>query len=244
MDYTRWRSLIHPTDYVLVSSAIQDFTLVSLQHPDEYPMNEGRIVSDKGLTIDINEFDSYFKESQVDYSTALHCQLQGSAYLVGPLPRVNLNFNLLPDPIKKLIAQTDIQFPSKNMFHSIVARCVEIYYSMLEAIRIMKNYVYPEQSHIKITPKAGIGFGCTEAPRGLLWHRYEFTNDGLVKSSRIVPPTSQNQARSEEDLRYSLENYGLQHSDEALRLHGEMIVRNYDSCIPCSTHFLKIKVDR
>ena len=222
----------------------QNFIYVSLRHSDEYPMNEGRIVSNKGLDIDISEFEQYFKESQVPYSTALHCCLLDDAYLVGPLARVNLNYDLLPRQIKKLMDQTSIQFPSNNMFHSIVARCIEIHYSMLEAIRIMETYVYPEKPHASVTPKSGIGFGCTEAPRGILWHRYEFTSDGLVKSSRIVPPTSQNQGRIEKDLRQSLETYGLHHSDEELRLQSEMIIRNYDPCISCSTHFLKIKVDR
>lgn len=222
----------------------QHFTSVSLHHPNEYPMNEGRIVSDGGLDIDKNEFEEYFQESQVPYSTALHCRLQGNTYLVGPLARINLNYNLLPDPIKHLVEKTTIQFPSNNMFHSIIARCIEVYYSMIEAVRIMEDYRYPEQPFIPIKQKSGIGFGCTEAPRGLLWHRYAFDSDGLVKSSRIVPPTSQNQGRIEEDLRHGLESYGLEHSDEALRHQGEMIIRNYDPCISCSTHFLKINVDR
>lgn len=222
----------------------QDFISVSVHHSNEYPMNEGKIISNTGLNIDNSEFENYFKESQVSYSTALHCQLQNQSYLVGPLARVNLNYDLLPNEIKKLVDQSDIQFPSNNMFHSIIARCMEVYYSMIEAIRIMKNYIYPDASFIKMTPRKGIGFGCTEAPRGLLWHRYELTEEGLVKSSRIVPPTSQNQGRIEEDLRVTLEDYGLNHSDQALRKKSEMIIRNYDPCISCSTHFLKIKVNR
>lgn len=222
----------------------QEFISVSLRQPNEYPMNIGRIVSSHGLNIDIKEFEQHFKESQVPYSTALHCQLNGESYLVGPLARVNLNFDLLPEQIKKMIAQADIQFPSSNMFHSIVARCIEVYYAMIEAIRIMQDYIYSDHSQVTMTPQAGVGFGCTEAPRGLLWHRYEFTDDGLVKSSKIVPPTSQNQGRIEEDLRNTLESYGLDRSNEELRLKSEMVVRNYDPCISCSTHFLTITVTR
>jgi sulfhydrogenase subunit alpha len=222
----------------------QEFTSVSLSHPDEYPMNKGRIKSDGDLDIDISEFEEHFKETQVDYSTALHCQLQGKPYMVGALARVNINYHLLPQEIKNIVEKTDIRFPSNNMFHSIVARCIEVYYCMLEGIRIMKNYVYPKSSYISMTAKPGIGFGCTEAPRGLLWHRYEFSQHGLVVSSKIVPPTSQNQARIEQDLRQGLEDYGLHHSDEELRSRSEMIIRNYDPCISCSTHFLTIKVDR
>ena len=130
------------------------------------------------------------------------------------------------------------------MFHSIIARALEIYYAMLEAIRILENYVYTDTPHSELTPRAGVGFGCTEAPRGMLWHRYEFNDQGLVTSSRIVPPTSQNQARIEEDLRETLLQFGLHHDNATLRLKSEMVIRNYDPCISCSTHFLQLSVDR
>lgn len=222
----------------------QQFTSVALQHANEYPMNEGRIVSDSGLDLDSSEFDNYFKEFQVPYSNALHCQLQGNNYLVGPLARVNLNFQQLPAVIRNFLTKTGISFPSNNMFHSIVARCIEVYYAMIEAIRIMKAYQLPEQSSMSFKAKSGVGYGCTEAPRGLLWHRYEINEDGLVKSARIVPPTSQNQGRIEADLRDTLTVYGLQHSDLELRLMSEKIIRNYDPCISCSTHFLQLNVIR
>jgi coenzyme F420-reducing hydrogenase alpha subunit len=222
----------------------QDFNSVSLKHPNEYPMNEGQIVSSAGLDIDISQFEQYFKESHVEHSTALHCALEGRSYLVGPLARVNLNFEILPTKIKNIIKKSQISFPSKNMFHSIIARSIEIYYSMLEAIRIMKGYYLPTTPFVKSSVKAGIGYGATEAPRGLLWHRFEFSDDGLVTSSRIIPPTSQNQFQIEEDLKHTLEEYGLNHSDAELRLKSEMVIRNYDPCISCSTHFLTLKVDR
>lgn len=221
-----------------------DFTCVSLRHADEYPMNEGRIASDKGLDIAIHEFDEHFKEFQVPYSNALHCLLQGKPYLVGPLARININYERLPLQIKNFLHQTGIRFPSKNMHHSIIARAVEIYYCVIEAQRILEHYLYPESSHIDIKPRSGKGYGCTEAPRGLLWHCYEIDKKGLVKSARIVPPTSQNQARIEDDLRYSLQQFGLDKSDDDLRSYSEMIIRNYDPCISCSTHFLTFKVKR
>ncbi len=221
----------------------QAFTCVSLHHPSEYAMNEGRIISSSGLDIDNTDFDQHFKETQVAYSTALHCTLDGKSYLTGPLARVNNNYAELPAQVKQKIEQCGIPFPSQNMFHSIVARAIEIYYAMHEAIRIMQNYTV-DTAHVDYIAQAGVGFGATEAPRGLLWHRYELDANGLVKTSRIVPPTSQNQARIEEDLRLSLEKYGLEHSDQELRLHSEMTIRNYDPCISCSTHFLTLNVNR
>jgi coenzyme F420-reducing hydrogenase alpha subunit len=224
--------------------AHEDFVSVALQHPHEYPMNEGQIVSSNGLNILAPAFEDHFEEFQLPHSTALHSTFAGRPYLVGPLARMNLNLDCLPAEIQPLLADAGIQFPSQNMFHSIIARCIEVYYCMLEAIQIMKAYALPSQSRVPLTPKAGVGFGCTEAPRGLLWHRYEFDEKGLVTDSKIVPPTSQNQARIEQDLIHGLQTYGLDHSDAELRAQSEMIIRNYDPCISCATHFLTLKVDR
>lgn len=222
----------------------QDFTSVALQHPDEYPMNEGRIISSQGLDIAISDYQQHFQESHTPHSTALHSHLHGKPYLVGPLARMNLNYAKLPTAVTETIEASPIRFPSRNVFHSMVARAAEIYFALLEAIAILESYQTPVQAHVPITPLAGIGYGCTEAPRGILWHRYELNAEGLVTSATIVPPTSQNQARIEEDLRLSLEKFGLEQEDEALRLHGETVIRNYDPCISCATHFLKLKVHR
>ena len=221
-----------------------DFTCVSLRHPNEYPMNEGQLVSNQGLALSINCFDDYFKESQVPYSNALHCLLEGKPYLVGPLARVNNNYDRLPTQIHDLLDHIGLHFPSQNMTHSIIARAIEIYYCVLEAQRILESYVYSESPHLDIQPQAGKGYGCTEAPRGLLWQCFEMDKSGDVQSARIVPPTSQNQARIEEDLRLSLQQFGLDQSEDALRAFSEMIIRNYDPCISCSTHFLTLKIDR
>ncbi|MHB8250995.1 nickel-dependent hydrogenase large subunit, partial [Acidithiobacillus sp.] len=135
-------------------------------------------------------------------------------------------------------------FPSRNMFHSIVARAAEIHYALLEANRLLEDYTEPEAPFVPAVPRVGIGYGCTEAPRGLLWHRYDLDAAGQVLHARIVPPTSQNQARMEADLRHSLETLGLDRDDETLRQQAEMVIRNYDPCISCATHFLKVRVER
>lgn len=221
----------------------QRFTAVALRHDSEYPMNQGRLISGQGLDADIAAFDDYFTEQHVAHSTALHCHLQGKAYLVGPLARVNLNFDRLPVLVRTALLDTGIEWPSANMFHSVVARAAEIYYAFLEAIRILEHYT-PESPCVAVQPRAGVGYGCSEAPRGVLWHRYETNQQGDVVSARIVPPTSQNQARIEEDLHASLQRFGLQRSDAELRLRAETVIRNYDPCISCSTHFLDLRVHR
>lgn len=121
---------------------------------------------------------------------------------------------------------------------------MEILLALHEALRLLDAYRVPDSPWVAVTPRAGVTTGYTEAPRGLLWHRYEIDDEGRVLSARIVPPTSQNQARIEEDLRLSLLNFGLDHADDALRLHCEKVIRNYDPCISCATHFLRMNVDR
>lgn len=222
----------------------QEFVSVALHHPDEYPMNEGRIVTSSGLDIDISEYQAHFREHHAPHSTALHSLLHGEPYLVGPLARLNLNHAQIPDHMLKLCAPHHIQFPSQNMFHSIVARAIEILYALEEAISILETYAVPNNSFTVGHVRPGTGYGCTEAPRGILWHRYEINAEGNITNAIIIPPTSQNQGRIEQDLRNSLTRLGLDNDDDVLRLHGEKVIRNYDPCISCATHFLKLKIER
>jgi sulfhydrogenase subunit alpha len=221
----------------------QAFTSVALRHADEYPMNEGRIVSSDGLDIGVEEYETQFREFQVPWSTALYSLLREQPYLVGPLARLNLNHDRLPDAVQEVLRETGIEFPSRNMFHSIVARAVEIYYALLEAIRLLEPDDGMACAAPPPAPRAGTGYGCTEAPRGLLWHRYSTDAQGRIVSARIVPPTSQNQARIEADLRVSLESHGLARPTEELRHRAETVIRNYDPCISCATHFLRLRID-
>lgn len=222
----------------------QQFVSVAMRHDSEYPMYAGRLVSDAGLDISVDQYEQHFRETHEPHSTALFSYLDGRPYLVGPLARLNLNLDRLPESSRVLLEETGIRFPSRNMFHSILARAVEIHVALVEAIRLLEEYERPEMPYVPVTPRNGTGYGATEAPRGILWHRYDMSEDGLVRFSRIVPPTSQNQARIEEDLHRSLLAVGLDKDDETLRLHCEMVIRNYDPCISCATHFLDLQVDR
>ena len=222
----------------------QDFVTVSLRHSTEYPMNEGRVVSSAGLDIEPCDYLHHVHELQVPHSTALHALLHDRPYLVGPLARMNLNFDHLPIELKDLLNGAGITFPSQNMFHSIVARAAEIWFVIDEASRLLQDYSIPANPAVKWEPLAGSGIAATEAPRGLLWHEYQLDNNGRIRKARIIPPTSQNQARIEEDLRRSLQLFGLDQNDDALRLHGETVIRNYDPCISCATHFLRLDIER
>lgn len=222
----------------------QVFSCVAMRHAEDYAIHEGCIVSSAGLDIRPQAYAQHFTEHQEPHSTALYSLLQGKPYLVGPLARLNLNADRLPTPVAVLLAATGIDWPSANMFHSIVARAIEVYFALIESIRLLEQYRYPVAPAVTVTPRAGIGYGCSEAPRGVLWHRYEVDDRGLIVNARIVPPTSQNQARIEEDLRLSLQAFGLDHRDGELRLHCERVIRNYDPCISCATHFLRLKAER
>jgi sulfhydrogenase subunit alpha len=222
----------------------RDYTFVALRNDGEYPFNGGRIASNRGLDIAPAEYDGHFEEIHVARSTALHARLRGGgSYLTGPLARYSLNFDRL-SPIAKEAARNSGLGPTcTNPYRSIVVRAVEVLYACDEALRIIEAYEDPEQPAVPLEPRAGIGFGATEAPRGLLYHRYRLEADGTIAEARIVPPTSQNQASIEEDLVNFISGF-LDLPDEALRQRCEQTVRNYDPCISCSVHFLRLEMDR
>lgn len=222
----------------------QDYEFVSLRHPDEYPFNEGRIVSNKGLDIPIREYEDNFVEEHVPYTNALQSYIKGrGSYMVGPLARINLNYDKLWDRTRDTLKSIGFKVPCRNPFKSIIARCAEIVYSFEEALRIVDEYKEPEKPKVDYEVKAGRGYGCTEAPRGSLYHRYDVAADGTVLSARIVPPTAQNQKRMEDDLRaMALSVMKLPYEKAVWRF--EQAVRNYDPCISCATHFLRLEVDR
>ncbi len=224
--------------------AADAFTSVAMTSNSEYPFHTGQLSSSLGLNISAAEWEQHFREEQAPHSTALWSFLDDQPYLVGPLARVNLNAGQLPASIVTRLERQGLGFPSHNMFHSMLARAIEIEIAIEEALAISGSYRLPESPFVQVTPKAGIGYGMTEAPRGLLWHRYETDAEGLIRSARIVPPTSQNQARIEQDLHRSLELFGLDRDEDELRLHCEKIIRNYDPCISCATHFLTLKLER
>jgi coenzyme F420-reducing hydrogenase alpha subunit len=222
----------------------RDYEFVALRHPDEYPLTEGRLVSNRGLDIDISEYNAHFVEEHVEHSTALHSFLrERGAYFVGPLARYNLNFDKLPTIVQKAAKAIKLEMPVKNPFKSIIVRSLETLYAVDEALRIIKAYQPPEQPYIEVTPRAGTGFGCTEAPRGILYHRYALADDGSILSAQIVPPTAQNQTTIEDDLR-EFAGTLLDLPEDELVILCEQAVRNYDPCISCSTHFLKLDLRR
>jgi coenzyme F420-reducing hydrogenase alpha subunit len=222
----------------------RDYELVALSHPDEYPFNEGRIVSSRGLDIAAEDYPAHFEELHVRHSTALHCRLRARGnYFVGPLARYGLNSAKLPPAASQAAREAGLGPVCRNPYQSIVVRAVELVFACEEALRVIDAYVEPEAPAVPVTPGAGTGHAATEAPRGMLYHRYRIGADGAIEDAVIVPPTSQNQATIEEDL-MSLIGRWADLPDEDLRLRCEQTVRNYDPCISCATHFLRLDIDR
>jgi len=222
----------------------RDYEFVALSHPDEYPFNEGRIVSNKGLEIGARDYDAHFEERHVAHSTALQSAIRGrGSYLVGPLARYSLNFERLSPLAREAARAAGLGATCTNPYRSIVVRSVETLYACDEALRLIESYQEPGRAAVPVEPRAGAGAACTEAPRGLLYHRYALDAAGTITDARIVPPTSQNQTSIEDDLRAFLPGWlGL--GDDALRWRCEQTIRNYDPCISCSCHFLKLEVAR
>ena len=221
-----------------------DYEFVALRHPAEYPFNEGRIASTQGLDIPAREYDAHFVEQHVEHSTALHSTIGGrGAYLVGPMARYALNYERLSPLARDAARAAGLSTVCRNPFRSIIVRAVEVLWACDEALRIIDAYEPPDRPCVDTPLRAATGYACTEAPRGLLYHRYRIDAEGTILDAQIVPPTSQNQKMIEDDLR----RFVPQHLDlpqPQLTWQCEQAIRNYDPCISCATHFLTMQVER
>jgi len=222
----------------------RNYEFVALRHPQEYAIQEGWLVSNRGLDIPISEYEQHFAEDHVQHSNALHStDLEHGSYLVGPLARYNLNFEFLSPLAQATAKESGLGRECRNPFQGIVVRAVELVYACDEALRIIGRYGAPGRPFVEVVPRVGTGHGCTEAPRGILYHKYRFDERGLILSAKIVPPTSQNLKTIEEDLTEFVSSR-LHLPKDRLQWQCEQAVRNYDPCISCATHSLKVWIDR
>lgn len=226
-----------------------DFPDLTVEHEllaltgDRYPLEDGRIARSAGPAFPIPEFGDHVRETQVPHSTALHATLDGVRHLTGPLARYSLNHHLLSPLAQQAADAAGLGTQCRNPFRSIVVRAVEVLYAVEEALRIITDYRRPARPFVEVDARPGVGHGVSEAPRGLLYHRYEIDADGLIAAADIVPPTAQNQAAIEDDLaRVVVAGESL--DDAALTALCERAIRNYDPCISCATHFLTLDVRR
>jgi coenzyme F420-reducing hydrogenase alpha subunit len=202
-------------------------------------------------TFALNEFGRHVVEHQVPYSTALHSRLDGRRHLTGPLARYAISGSRLSPAARQAAREAGLGDPAagavcRNPYRSIVVRAVEVLYAVEEALRIIDTYEPPPRPYLDVPPRAGVGHGATEAPRGLLYHRYRLDAAGSVAEADLVPPTAQNQAAIEEDVRRAVHERlrGGEASDAELASLCERAIRNHDPCISCSAHFLDLTVER
>ncbi|MDA8231004.1 MAG: Ni/Fe hydrogenase subunit alpha [Magnetospirillum sp.] len=222
----------------------QDYTFMALRHPDEYAIHEGRLVTSKGLDIPVSQFLDHVDEEHVPWSNALHgFAKDGSHHHVGPLARYSLNFDRLSPLAQRAAKEAGLGPVVRNPFQSIVVRAVELVQVCADALALIEGYEMPDRPFVEADIRAGEGHGCTEAPRGICYHRYRIDEKGMVLDARIVPPTAQNQKVMELDLHKVVQS-NLDSPDETIKWRCEQAIRNYDPCISCATHFLKLDLDR
>lgn len=237
LETLRWTASLAPPAYE------REPRLVSLRHSGEYPMNDGRIVSSDGMDVGADAWPSVFHEEQVPWSNALQARASdGIPYLLGPTARVVLAGDQLHPVARAALADAGVGDALRtNVFRSIVARSAELVHAVAEAIEIVDGYVAPAAAAQAWSARPGIAAWSTEAPRGLLFHRYEVDEAGLIRHAQIVPPTSQNQAAIEHDLAaFAPSVLSLPHPEATHRL--EQLIRSYDPCISCATHFLDLRI--
>ncbi|OAN40315.1 Ni/Fe hydrogenase subunit alpha [Mycolicibacterium iranicum] len=220
-----------------------DHELLALTTPDRYPIENGTITRSAGDAFRISEFGDHVVETQVPHSTALQATLDGGRYLTGPLARYSLNSAHLPPAAAQAAHDAALGPVCRNPFRSIVVRAVEVVCAVEEALRIIASYDVPPRPFVDVPACAGTGHGVSEAPRGLLYHRYEIDSDGLIRAATMVPPTAQNQAAIEHEMG-QLVAANLALDDAELTALCERSIRNHDPCISCSAHFLTLTVQR
>jgi sulfhydrogenase subunit alpha len=208
-----------------------------------YPLEAGQVVATDGLAFDVDALDQHILEHQVAHSTALHARLDGRLYATGPLARYSLNRDRLSVGARQAADSVGLGTECRNPFRSILVRAVELVYACEEALRIIDEWQGAAAPAVDVPARAGVGYGATEAPRGVLFHRYELAANGDILDARIVPPTAQNQDGIEADLAAFVQA-NIELSDQELTHRCEQVIRNYDPCISCATHFLDLTVDR
>ena len=222
----------------------QSFEYLSLRSEHGYPLESGSVVSTEGSAFPVADFEQHVTEEHVERSNALHARLRGrDPYVVGPLARYALCSDQLSPVAQEAADAAGLGSDCRNPFRSIVVRAVELVHAFDEALHIIDAWAGAPAPAVPVPARAGEGHGATEAPRGLLYHRYRIDDDGTILDAQIVPPTSQNQPSIEADLRAFVQpRLHLPH--EELTRQCEQAIRNYDPCISCATHFLDLQVVR
>ncbi|MFC1810854.1 Ni/Fe hydrogenase subunit alpha [Patescibacteria group bacterium] len=211
----------------------------------DYSFLEGpALCSEGGFCVPEEHFRHQLKEVVIPYSSALAYTLHGEEYMVGALARMNVNFDALHENTQKTAHKYIAKFPSIDVYHNNLAQAIEVLHSIDHSIEILENLKLDQPPNEKLTPKAGEGVGVIEAPRGTLYHYLNVDFAGTVQEAEIVVPTAQNQINIENDIRHLVQGYldkdGENLDKNHVRFEIEKLIRAYDPCMSCATHFLKL----
>ncbi len=221
-----------------------DMVVMSLKGDDEYPILKGAVANNLGWKFPEEELKENIEMEQKIYSNAFHYKLRnGRAYITGPIARFNLNYELISPEVKDILEEAGYKPPLKNTYQSIIARAAETLHSILEIERLVEEYSEPSQPYIEAAIKAGEAAAIVEAPRGMLYHHYRIDEKGRIVYADIIPPTAQNYAAMEEDI-LKVGDLILKGSQEKAQQIVETTIRNYDPCISCSVHAIRLKILR
>jgi len=237
IDTVKWAATLNYPDFE------QDYEFVALNRIDDYAIYDGYILSSNGKRITPQEFEQHYTETHVERSNALHSHTANDGtYFVGPLARLNLNYKKLRQIAKETAREIGLKLPLRNPYKGLLARAIELVHTCDLAIELANAYHPQGPSHVEFDIQPGEGCGVSEAPRGLLYHRYIVDEQGMIRFARITPPTAQNFAQMEADL-WALAPRVINQPQEEASLSFEHLLRSYDPCISCATHFLKLHID-
>jgi sulfhydrogenase subunit alpha len=219
---------------------INDCEYFSLHDETEYAMLNGPIISSK-TRFNQEQYLDYFREYHNEYSTANFVVKDNKSYMVGSLSRINNNFDKLSADAMKAVVKTGIVFPNKNPFMNNLCQAVEIIHSIEHAAAICRTLNPVNEKPIKPVVRCGRGVSAIEVPRGILFHDYTLDDKGIITHANIITPTAQNLKNMEDSIRNFIPSLLSLKSEEKINLEIEKMIRSYDPCFSCSTHFLKVK---
>jgi coenzyme F420-reducing hydrogenase alpha subunit len=212
---------------------------VSLKGERDYPFIGGRLLSTDGVERAEADYRAMTNEYVTDSNTSKWCRLSRESFAVGALARINNNYHRLHPKARAVAVQFDLAPMCYNPFMNNVAQLVECVHVVHDSIRIIDRLVDAGNSETMapVTPRAGRGVGAVEVPRGILYHEYEYDDQGRIVKANCVIPTTQNNANIHYDLNALVQQFAVEGmTDERIELLCSMLVRAYDPCISCSVH--------
>lgn len=233
-----------------LSPKLPDFTreteFISLTSNQDYAFYDGMLESSDTGKISSDEYLDYIDEYIVPQSTAKYAKHNRESYMVGALARLNNNYEQLSPMAKEVAERFDLKPVTHKPFMNNVAQLVEVVHNVEDSMNMIDSLLdrgleSQEPYHQPdVEVKEGRGVGAVEAPRGLLIHDYTYDEDGVCTEANAVIPTNQNHANIQLDMEKMVPNI-LNKTEDEIELTLEMLVRAYDPCISCSTHYLDVE---